>query len=445
MINVLDFGADPTGQTDSLPAFQTAIHSIPYEFRLAEPVRAEHIYVPRGRYRLDGSLIIDRAVWIQGDGGRHRRSATVIELSQGSSIEFKSDFDSSGSGSASTPNGAGSRISDLALFGSGVNGTPHNASEIICYKSPVLENLHVGGFTGTNASGPVAGIELVGSGGIGNVNGWRLTNVVFEECNIGLYVYGGDCNGGSAITCEAYGCGTAFHDESFLGNLLLGCLAEGNITSYYVDGATNRTLLVGCYKESGQEIAIGHPALVLGGNLVTNSQKIPAPSNRSSPLAILDWANTRGPITVQTENGTRKVQTQLGQTDGVTVLTFLDQSDTQGMWLFSEPDVDSGGYSPFESRWILARNGEEGKAVMAITRERAKPSPQDIGPDQIQFPRGLHLGLASPVHLGMALSQPTDLEGRIGDLILAKNPTSTLDGWRKTVSGWRPIAFAEGH
>ena len=49
-ISVLDFGADPTGAKDSLPAFQTALASL--------PSRGGDLYIPAGKYQLSNTLFI---------------------------------------------------------------------------------------------------------------------------------------------------------------------------------------------------------------------------------------------------------------------------------------------------------------------------------------------------------------------------------------------------
>jgi hypothetical protein len=58
-VNVLDFGADPTGVNDSLAAFNAAIASF------TDPVhtsRGGTIFVPRGYYYLSGTLEIKKHI-----------------------------------------------------------------------------------------------------------------------------------------------------------------------------------------------------------------------------------------------------------------------------------------------------------------------------------------------------------------------------------------------
>lgn len=66
-LNVISFGADPTGGVDSTPAFQLA--------HTAAPASGAVICAPRGQYRIEGTVTISKSgVHVQGDG----RDATEI-------------------------------------------------------------------------------------------------------------------------------------------------------------------------------------------------------------------------------------------------------------------------------------------------------------------------------------------------------------------------------
>jgi len=58
-VSVLDFGADPTGATDSTTAIQAAITAAP---------QGGAVYVPNGTYKVSDALVIDKALTIYGDG-----------------------------------------------------------------------------------------------------------------------------------------------------------------------------------------------------------------------------------------------------------------------------------------------------------------------------------------------------------------------------------------
>ena len=63
-----DFNADPTGVKNSLDAFQTALT------KLGENRRGGVLFVPAGRYRISGKLVIPTGVTIRGErqaGGRN--------------------------------------------------------------------------------------------------------------------------------------------------------------------------------------------------------------------------------------------------------------------------------------------------------------------------------------------------------------------------------------
>lgn len=67
-VNVLDFGADPTGATDSTAAFNAAIAS--RAFNNAE------VYIPLGRYTLTDAVTLGAGCVIQGAG----RNLTLIQI-----------------------------------------------------------------------------------------------------------------------------------------------------------------------------------------------------------------------------------------------------------------------------------------------------------------------------------------------------------------------------
>src|SRR6185295_10289272 len=61
-VNVLDFGADPTGVTDSQPAFLAAINS----FSASGSSVAGTVIVPSGTFRFSSTLHIKKCVHIRG-------------------------------------------------------------------------------------------------------------------------------------------------------------------------------------------------------------------------------------------------------------------------------------------------------------------------------------------------------------------------------------------
>lgn len=79
-VNVLDYGADPTGVADSLAAFTAAMNAIPIGSRNFG------ILIPAGLYTLSGTWLINRAVHIKGGGNRNAANG-------GTQIQGRKGFD----------------------------------------------------------------------------------------------------------------------------------------------------------------------------------------------------------------------------------------------------------------------------------------------------------------------------------------------------------------
>ena len=60
-INVLDYGADPTGTTGSGAAINAAIAA-------ATASRYGRVYIPQGHYKIDETIVLDSLIWLQGAG-----------------------------------------------------------------------------------------------------------------------------------------------------------------------------------------------------------------------------------------------------------------------------------------------------------------------------------------------------------------------------------------
>lgn len=66
-VNILDFGADPTGTTDSAIAIQSAVDSISTTTAGAGP--GGLVYIPTGTYRIETQIDLPYGVSVKGDGG----------------------------------------------------------------------------------------------------------------------------------------------------------------------------------------------------------------------------------------------------------------------------------------------------------------------------------------------------------------------------------------
>lgn len=65
-LNILDFGADPTGATDSSAAIQAAIDSLTASTNINDSLGGGAIFCPPGNYKLFSTVILDRPLLFYG-------------------------------------------------------------------------------------------------------------------------------------------------------------------------------------------------------------------------------------------------------------------------------------------------------------------------------------------------------------------------------------------
>jgi hypothetical protein len=141
-INVVDLGADPTGVADSYPAFLAAYNS-----------GAGVITVPLGEFRLSTTLMLDRAIIIQGSSSSGVREFPTLSTSLINFTGTGAAFELVGSEANGTRN---VHIKDLSIQGS-ASGTcgilvGNSAPSGYATMSSVI-NVQIKGFTATNACG----------------------------------------------------------------------------------------------------------------------------------------------------------------------------------------------------------------------------------------------------------------------------------------------------
>ena len=77
-VSVLDFGADPTGVTDSTTAIQNAINYA----QQSNNGKPNTVYFPSGTFKTTGSLTINKTVWLKGESP----AATTIQITSASIV-----------------------------------------------------------------------------------------------------------------------------------------------------------------------------------------------------------------------------------------------------------------------------------------------------------------------------------------------------------------------
>jgi hypothetical protein len=256
-VSVLDFGADPTGATDSYVAFQAAHDS----FSAANSSVGGEILIPKGNYYLSQTWKISKQVTITGiNAGDH------IEFSA-SSLRFPANTNGIRIYSAiDTPtgnNGAGGTIIDR-LFLYAPNAVNTSGDGIFSTTLTIVKNCNIQYFGGN-------GIYLYGQTGVGETgicDESTLSDIRILNCRgHGVRIRGNDANvikliGVQAINSTGYG----FYDVGVYCNTYIGCQAAGNAGgSYYSD---NNNLYLGCYTEDAASPTSSLSAsLVFGGTM----------------------------------------------------------------------------------------------------------------------------------------------------------------------------------
>lgn len=140
------------------------------------------------------------------------------------------------------------------------------------------------------ASSHLAGVSVYGFQGDGiridadvhrtpptNANQWRIDGgTASQNAGVGLFVRGGDSNAGVAIRFSSVNNAVAnYHDNSFLGNLYVGCHSDGSARSYEsgwdnvngsrVENRNNHNIFLGSYEEDGTVADLGANTIWIGG------------------------------------------------------------------------------------------------------------------------------------------------------------------------------------
>jgi hypothetical protein len=260
-VNVLDFGADPTGATDSLAAFQAAIASFPTTLDTTFYSQGGTVLVPPGEYFLSASLEINRNIVLKGVGSPYANATGLSQLIFADNINgiYVPYYPTSSTGKM----GIGCTISSLFITKRTTSGTVGSA--IYLNGTARIVNCSIIGFREN-------GITIVGNEALipsTNANSWLIDSCSIQLCGgQGIYVSGPDANAGTAInTFCGSNAGWGIWDASFLGNTYVGCITQGNgAGSYNADSANGRSLFLGCYSEPDQPVpSVVPPNIMIGG------------------------------------------------------------------------------------------------------------------------------------------------------------------------------------
>jgi hypothetical protein len=295
--NVKDFGALGDGVTNDLPAFEAAIAAMnplrsldPANFGTDQIYLGQRLYVPPGVYVLEGELVVDKNIVIEGETSNSFSSAmsSVLKFTTASNGLKFAHLPQRGSGfTPTTPNtdaatashapyqnASGTHVCNLRIVSTHVRQGADAAyfHGIVLKARGRIENCLIEGFTGNGihianvqnglnrvwdgarwnpnpgyvaledpvnpAFGDIALENLDGAGRTvnSNANNFLIMNCRVANCGMhGVYIFGSDSNAGNVINCDASANqGWGFLDASGLGNTYIGCHTQGNaLGSYY--------------------------------------------------------------------------------------------------------------------------------------------------------------------------------------------------------------------
>lgn len=303
IFNVKDFGASGDGVADDSVAFERALNAIddhagsfPEYFGGYASKRGAILFVPPGHYRLTKTLVLERSIMLQGGGKAISCNlhfdlpkddspfSGIIVKGQASTIRDLAVITSHNYG-----RGLGSSVSDDDTF-DGEKQDQLSCGIIVRNALVTIENCYVSGFDHD-------GIHINSADG-GIYNAWKVLNCwLGGNGRHGLFLAGNDANAGMASGTTAMANLRYGYYDNTLGNIFVGCHAEGNGTkhgdgiislggAFYI-GSTSNSVLVGAFPDAGEKVAIKFPNLLLGGS-VENRQIERIPSFDSNPPMILN-------------------------------------------------------------------------------------------------------------------------------------------------------------
>jgi len=189
-----------------------------------------------------------------------------------------------------------------------------------------------------------------------NANGWEIRSAHIEDSTShGLYVQGSDSNCGlaDAVSSITNG-GVGIYSSAFLNSTFVACHADSNTGgNYKADGATNRSLFIGCYSEGSALQVIDNPSMVIGGAVYG----VTASSGQVKGFHAIDAQNFSG-FRVKDNNVAVSIGTRADE-----AINFKHNSDSYEWGIRRE----SG-----DSKWHLQRAYSAAATVMQLANDAAK-------------------------------------------------------------------------
>lgn len=157
VVNVLDFGADPTGVADSTAAIQAAINSLAPTSSAVTPANAGGgtVYIPAGRFRITDTLLIGYGITLMGDGaGGYPYLANNAKMSR-IEVDFGASVNKWAIDSATYITATGLRVAYNAYVNQNID-VDYNGLQLVAIRGITLFQL------GDQSNIPYGGIRLIG-------------------------------------------------------------------------------------------------------------------------------------------------------------------------------------------------------------------------------------------------------------------------------------------
>lgn len=254
--NVLDFGADNTGSTSSVAAFNAAV------------ANGGTVYIPSGTYKLDSKVTLDQdgtTLWLAADVTLLLSGVPAVQTPFGNQIDI--------------------RANNCAVIGSGpssllqiADASQANALGIVHKAGLTVRDLVIDGakstVTGISDDTFESAISIIADTGSGATTD---VNATVDNCEIrnfvqyGVNIYGNQANGVKVVNCNIHDIGKAgdalsvgagivitrnVSDLTIANNVIKNCKFHGIFASSAGEDGANYTIVGNeCHQNGGSGIA----------------------------------------------------------------------------------------------------------------------------------------------------------------------------------------------
>lgn len=419
---------------DWSPAFRRAIESFDQSRGYAYGGRI--VFGPR-TYRFQKTIHLDRQVIIDGEGGSGWFGATQLHFDAGLNGIIVHHLNTWPDSPGLNSRGSWSVIRNVVIRAIGKDDEPTNGITLL--DRATIENVWVSSFSGVGIL-----IEAdVNQDPPTNANNWRINDVRIDNCDShGLFVNGGDANGGVAIALDSSSNGGwGIFDSSFLGNTYIGAHTATNLGSYKSDNRNARNLFLNCYAELDQQPAeIEPPSMVLGGHLTLSP-------DFNGIFMTGEGFQATFPNAARSVNRKGTVETigRIGSPDVGNVAYELVQNNEPGWpWRMTFDDNDNWWKMMWaglnEIAYAMSVNAtQEGRGQFWMPNGFWFGKPDNKGKQQSAL-RGQTIGIEYTIDgkirfIGWADSEPLTGDFHIGDIIW-NSSSSEVTGWRYDGTRW---------